>query len=119
MRFLARSSEVSTSDSLFDLIQDAETTVEVMTPERLAYLLRADPEAVLARFGLFIIDEVHSVGDPGRGWTLEWALSSLHNLTRTTDHRIVVMSAAIGNRANLPHNTYAARANNSACSMTS
>lgn len=101
MRFLARPSEVSASDSLFDLIQDVETTVEVMTPERLAYLLRADPEAVLARFGLFIIDEVHSVGDPGRGWTLEWALSSLHNLTRTTDHRIVVMSAAIGNRANI------------------
>jgi len=101
MRFLAGPSEVASSDSLFDVIQGTGASVEVMTPERLAYLLRADPEGVLARFGLFVIDEVHSVGDPGRGWTLEWALTSLHNMTRETDHRIVVMSAAIGNRANI------------------
>jgi hypothetical protein len=101
MRFLTVPSEVTSSDSLFDLTQADRATVEVMTPERLAFLLRADPDGVLARFGLFVIDEVHSVGDPGRGWTLEWALSSLHNMTRETNHRIVVMSAAIGNRANI------------------
>lgn len=101
LRFLARQSDVISSDSVFDLEADAAATVEVMTPERLAFLMRTDPEGVLARFGLFVIDEVHSVGDPGRGWTLEWALSTLHNLTRGTEHRIVVMSAAIGNRASI------------------
>ncbi len=74
-------------------------SVEVMTPERLQQLLRSDSEEVLDRFGLFIIDEAHSVGDGLRGWTLESVISALHELTLATHHRIVLMSAALGNRA--------------------
>jgi hypothetical protein len=80
-------------------LDDQPPDIDVMTPERFATALRADPEAVLARYGLFIFDEAHLVGDQGRGFTLEGALSYLHWRTRDTDHRIVLMSAAIGNRA--------------------
>jgi len=72
--------------------------VEVMTPERLSYLIHSDSKKVLERFGMFIFDEVHSVGERGRGWTLEEDLSYLHYATQGEHHRIVLMSAAIGNR---------------------
>jgi hypothetical protein len=98
MRMIVRAEDVIFSDWMFVAGQDPEPTVEVMTPERLAYLMRLDPDAVLARFGLFVIDEAHSVGDVGRGWTLEWVLSTLHERTRDTAHRIVAMSAALGNQ---------------------
>jgi len=75
-----------------------EPDVEVMTPERLSYLIRSESSRVLDRFGLFIFDEVHTVGERDRGWTLEQDLAYLHYATRVTDHRIVVMSAAVGNR---------------------
>ncbi len=74
-------------------------SVEVMTPERLAYLIRTDAGALLARFGLFLFDEVHNIGEPGRGWTLESTLSYVHHATRGTDHRLVLISAVAGNRA--------------------
>lgn len=72
--------------------------VEVMTPERLSYLIRSDSKKVLERFGMFIFDEVHSVGERGRGWTLEEDLTYLHYATQKEHHRIVLMSAAVGNR---------------------
>ncbi len=97
LRMIARAEDVQFADSMFaDLLND-EPAVEIMTPERLAYLLRLDPDAVLARFGLFVVDEVHGVGDPGRGWTLEWVLATLHLRTKETRHRIIAMSAALGN----------------------
>ena len=73
--------------------------VEVMTPERLSHQLRNDPQGFLERFGLFVVDEAHSVGDTRRGWTLESAISYLHHATRETHHRLVLISATIGNRA--------------------
>ncbi len=82
-----------------DLLEGERPDVEVMTPERFATMLRVEPEAVLARYGLFLFDEAHLVGDRGRGFTLEGALSYLHWRTRETEHRIVLMSAAIGNDA--------------------
>jgi hypothetical protein len=72
--------------------------VEVMTPERLSSLLRSEPSETLARFGLFIIDEAHNIGDPDRGWTLETSLAFLQPATRDTEHRLVLLSPAVGNR---------------------
>lgn len=72
--------------------------VVVMTPEKLAALLRNDPTSVLAEFSLFVIDEAHLVGDRERGWVLESALSFLHQQTIDTPHRIILLSAALGNR---------------------
>jgi hypothetical protein len=87
------------ADFAADLVDEEPPAVDVVTPERFAALLRADPAHVLSRYGLFIFDEAHLVGDSGRGFTLEGALSYLHWRTRDTDHRIVLMSAAIGNQA--------------------
>ncbi len=72
--------------------------VEVMTPERLSYLLRTNSEQVLNQFGMFIFDEVHLIGDRGRGWTLEEDISYLHHSTDLLHHKIVLISAVIGNR---------------------
>jgi superfamily II DNA/RNA helicase len=83
---------------LFDVMRPAPPPdVEVMTPERLHHQLRHDPEAVLSRFGMFIFDEAQLVNEPGRGFTLESAISFLHYRTRETAHRLVLMSAALGN----------------------
>ena len=73
--------------------------VEVMTPERLAFLLRSEGRGVLDRFGMFVFDEVHNINDAGRGWTLEGDLTFIHEATLSTEHRIVLLSAAVSNRA--------------------
>lgn len=73
----------------------------VMTPEKLAAHLRNEPERVLREFSLFVIDEAHLVGDSERGWVLESALGFLHQATSGSAHRIVLLSAALGNRAHI------------------
>lgn len=73
----------------------------VMTPEKLAAHLRNEPERLLHDFSLFVIDEAHLVGDTDRGWVLESALGFLHHATSETSHRIVLLTAALGNRAHI------------------
>lgn len=87
--------------TLWDFIQPATSQtpadVEVMTPERLGHLLRHDAEGVLDRFGMFIVDEAQLLKESGRGFTLESVIALLDYLTRGTSHRIVLISAAMGN----------------------
>ena len=71
--------------------------VEVMTPERLANQLRHDAAAVLNRFGMFIFDEAQYIKESGRGFVLESTIAMLDYLTRESDHRLVLISAAMGN----------------------
>lgn len=73
--------------------------VVVMTPERLAARLRTNGLELLSEFGMFILDEAHLVGDDTRGWTFETTISRLHELTASTDHRMIVVSAALGGTA--------------------
>jgi hypothetical protein len=73
----------------------------VMTPEKLAAHLRLEPNRMLSEYSLYVIDEAHLVGDAERGWVLESALGFLHGVTFTTNHRIVVLSAALGNRTHV------------------
>lgn len=75
--------------------------VEVMTPERLAQLVRSDLSQTLERFGLFVIDEAHLLDDASRGWGLEATLTLLNAATLETHHRIVLLSSAVGNRTEL------------------
>jgi hypothetical protein len=75
--------------------------VAIMTPERLALALREDASAVLDRFGLFVFDEAHLIGERSRGFLLESILALLHWRTRDTDHRIALLSAAMGNAGQL------------------
>lgn len=87
-----------TIDQIFAILNPGEPAdVEVMTPERLTHLLRHDPAALLDRFGMFIFDEAQHVKEAGRGFTLESAISLLDYLTRAADHKIVLISAAMGN----------------------
>lgn len=81
-------------------LPDAPSVV-VMTPEKLAAHLRTEPERVLRDYSLFVIDEAHLVGDADRGWVLESALGFLHAATLHQDHRIVLLSAALGNRTHV------------------
>lgn len=81
-----------------DLSKPPAARVSVMTPEKLAALLRSDPSEVLAQYAVFVIDEVHLVADPSRGWRLEETLSLLHHLTLDTHHRILLLSAALAVR---------------------
>lgn len=85
-------------DDLFEPLIKGDPLIEVMTPERLSYLIRSNSKQVLDRFGLFVFDEVHLVGDPTRGWTLEEDIAFLHYATLNSSHRIILMSAAIGNQ---------------------
>ena len=101
LRVLLRAADVTFDDELFGGPGDTEAVVHVMTPERLAYLLRSDLDGVLSTYGLFVFDEAHSLADKGRGWTTEWTISVLHDATRETRHRILAMSAALGNRGAL------------------
>ncbi len=79
----------------------APPSAVVMTPEKLAAHLRLEPNRMLDEYSLYVIDEAHLVGDAERGWVLESALGFLHGATLTTNHRIVVLSAALGNRAHV------------------
>ena len=65
------------------------------------HALRDDAEEVLSRFGMFVFDEVHLLRDGARGLTLESVLAFLHWRTRETPHRIILLSAAMGNAGQL------------------
>ncbi len=85
----------------FEQTKPPSDRVTVMTPERLAGLLRSDPAALLHEYSMFVIDEAHLVAAPARGWRLEETLSLIHHLTVDTDHRILVLSAALGNQSHV------------------
>ena len=85
----------------FERPKPPDARVTVMTPEKLAALLRSGPAALLAEYSMFVIDEAHLVGAPGRGWRLEETLSLIHHLTAGTAHRILVLSAALGSQSHV------------------
>lgn len=83
-----------TIEQFFDLLgEPADSSVEVMTPERLSHLLRYDPTSVLERYSMFVIDEAHLLAQPGRGLLVETVLAAV----TTTDARVVLLSGVMGN----------------------
>lgn len=76
-------------------------SVVVTTPERLSARLRADESQLLSDFGMFIFDEAHLIGEKTRGWVLETVISRLHELTGETNHRLLLISAALGSSASV------------------
>ncbi|WP_228765279.1 DEAD/DEAH box helicase [Aeromicrobium sp. S22] len=83
-----------TIEEIFSMLgEPTGGAVEVMTPERLAHMLRRDPEAVLSRFSMFVVDEAHMMAQRGRGLLLETLLATLS----TTDARLVLLSGVMGN----------------------
>lgn len=102
VRFLQKETGADQPDfpTIWDLLSasdEAPADVEVMTPERLGHLLRHDVDEVLSRFGMFIFDEAQLIKETGRGFVLESVIALLDYLTRHTDHRIALISAAMGN----------------------
>lgn len=79
-------------------LRDTSAEVVVMTPEKLASRLRSGEQELLDEFGLFVLDEAHLVDDDTRGWSFETVISRLNSLT---DHRIFLLSAALGGTASV------------------
>jgi POLQ-like helicase len=67
----------------------------VVTPEKLAFMLRADPNFI-AQVGLAIFDEAHQFDSGSRGVLYELLLSSLRDQLGPSVQRVLI-SAVIGN----------------------
>ncbi len=73
--------------------------VFVLTPEKLDGLLRRAPE-FLDSVRLVVVDEMHKIGERGRGWLLETVIAWLLLASETRDQlRLLFMSAVLPNRA--------------------
>lgn len=81
------------------VLDSGDANVRVMTPERFSFLLRNGSDELLSRYDLFVFDEAHLVGEETRGWKAETAITLLCELTKKSAHRILLLSAAVGNRA--------------------
>uniref|UniRef100_UPI0018D08E65 DEAD/DEAH box helicase n=1 Tax=Streptomyces clavuligerus TaxID=1901 RepID=UPI0018D08E65 len=72
--------------------------VEIVTPERLMHMIRNNPGEALAEVGLVVVDEAHHLGQGRRGFVLE---SLLTLLQARRDIRLVLLSAAVGNKGDI------------------
>lgn len=72
--------------------------VEIVTPERLMHVIRNNPGEALADVGLVVVDEAHHMGQGRRGFVLE---SLLTLLRARSDIRLVLLSAAVGNKGDI------------------
>ncbi|MEW1567449.1 DEAD/DEAH box helicase [Streptomyces sp. NPDC093509] len=72
--------------------------VDVVTPERLMHMIRNNPGGALEDVSLVVVDEAHHLTQGRRGFVLE---SLLALLRIRPDVRLVLLSAAVGNRAAL------------------
>lgn len=89
-------------DASFGSADTLGARVVVTTPERLGAALRADPLAMIERFGIVAVDEAHLIAEVGRGQQLEQSLTLLHVLTKDLpDFRLMLISAALGEGAHL------------------
>ncbi|MFI5642664.1 DEAD/DEAH box helicase [Streptomyces goshikiensis] len=77
--------------------RSAAEDVEILTPERLMHALRNDPEVALNGVGLIVVDEAHHLAQAQRGFLLEGLLAYCQ--VHPASPRLVLLSAAIGNRA--------------------
>jgi hypothetical protein len=76
--------------------------VEVLTPERLMHMIRTEPDTSLDGVGLIVVDEAHHLAQNRRGFVLESLLAILAaRAADGTGVRLVLLSAAVGNRAQL------------------
>lgn len=89
-------------DASFASADTSGARVVVTTPERFALALRADPQAVIQRFGIVAVDEAHLIAEAGRGQQLEHSLTLFHDLTKNLKNsRLMLISAALGEGAHL------------------
>lgn len=77
----------------------AQSTVLIVTPEKLLFMLRQAPE-IAARIGLIIYDEGHQFDGLARGPTYELLLATLR-MTLAAEAQVLLISAVIGNAADV------------------
>jgi hypothetical protein len=95
-------SDVTQSDFSFDLSKmEKRSQVIVVTPEKLHYVLRHQPE-LANQIGLVLFDEAHLFDDPSRGVSYELLLSSLKKAIPQESQTILV-SAVIKNGPQVAH----------------
>ncbi|MFF3675921.1 DEAD/DEAH box helicase [Streptomyces sp. NPDC002120] len=93
-RLVAEQPDFPLADGSGSLVGD----VDIVTPERLMHMIRNNPGAALDEVSLIVVDEAHHLAQGRRGFVLE----SLLALLRTRpDTRLVLLSAAVGNRGAL------------------
>ncbi|MBU1086592.1 MAG: DEAD/DEAH box helicase [Candidatus Omnitrophica bacterium] len=86
---------IATGD--FDYASKAltENDILIATAEKVDSLLRQIPDDLCAKLGCVIIDEIHYIGDPHRGPTLETVITRLQSTNSKL--KIVGLSATIAN----------------------
>ncbi|MFD7757243.1 DEAD/DEAH box helicase [Streptomyces sp. NPDC059757] len=76
-----------------------DADVDIVTPERLMHMIRNNSEMALGDVGLIVVDEAHHLAQGRRGFVLESLLAFLQ--ASTFEPRLVLLSAAVGNRGAL------------------
>ncbi len=94
---LNEATEAYQQDLWFD--DTAPATVLIVTPEKLLYLLRRNPD-LSDDIGLIIYDEGHQFEGMSRGPTYELLLSTL-KMSLPPDAQVILISAVIGNAAQI------------------
>ena len=88
---------VSDSDtSSYETLIFQQTSVVVLTPEKLSYLYRQG-SADITEAALFIFDEVHAIAKDGRGWNYEEVITLLLGDARTARAKMLFVSAIMPN----------------------
>ena len=87
--------QADVASTVFGLVPESKPRVVVLTPEKLLYMLRQDPEIVQAT-GLIVYDEGHQFDTGTRGVTYELLLTSIKRLL-PAGAQSVLISAVIQN----------------------
>ncbi|EAE6383335.1 DEAD/DEAH box helicase [Listeria monocytogenes] len=84
--------------NVFDLGQDSQRQITILTPEKLIYLLRHD-KTILEKMGLVIFDEAHLFDDSSRGANYELLLSTIKYYIEKSKNEIqkILISAVMSN----------------------
>lgn len=82
---------------IFDVSKQSPPQVVVLTPEKLLYTLRQDPD-IVQKAGLVIYDEAHQFDTGARGVTYELLLTSIKRLLPDSAQSVLI-SAVIQNAA--------------------
>ena len=95
---LGRKIKVAISTGDFDSVEDKleNSDILILTNEKMDSLMRFG-QSWISEIGLVIVDEIHLIGDEGRGPTLEMVLTRLKSGLTGKRPQIVALSATITN----------------------
>jgi len=95
---LGRKIKVAISTGDFDSVEDKleNSDILVLTNEKMDALMRFS-QSWISEIGLVIVDEIHLIGDEGRGPTLEMVLTRLKSGIIGKRPQIIALSATITN----------------------